>query len=173
MVASPWRYGVRAESRIISSALTPSSVDAQWVTARKDWREAKRRYKMHQKSKTSSAAPVDPAADSAPYEEHMDEMRCILYSHGGAYPSCTSPHDLDVRQGGYYFGSVDQERYSIQRHARKINGRVFAINYRLAPQYPFPCALQDLIAACASLHSPNNNRSDLTYVRLVSDPATA
>ena len=27
--------------------------------------------------------------------------------------------------GGYYFGSVDQERYSIQRHARKINGRVF------------------------------------------------
>ena len=26
--------------------------------------------------------------------------------------------------GGYYFGSVDQERYSIQRFARKINGRV-------------------------------------------------
>lgn len=23
-----------------------------------------------------------------------------------------------------------------------------AINYRLAPQYPFPCALQDLVAAC-------------------------
>ena len=27
--------------------------------------------------------------------------------------------------GGYYFGSVDQERYSIQRFARKMNGRVF------------------------------------------------
>ena len=56
-------------------------------------------------------------------------------------------------------------RYSIQRLARKINGRVFsesastqsrntvlnahtAINYRLAPQYPFPCAIQDLLAAC-------------------------
>lgn len=23
-----------------------------------------------------------------------------------------------------------------------------AINYRLAPQYPFPCALQDALAAC-------------------------
>jgi len=23
-----------------------------------------------------------------------------------------------------------------------------AVNYRLAPQYPFPCALQDLLAAC-------------------------
>lgn len=41
---------------------------------------------MYQKSKTgASEAPVDPAADSAPYEEHMDEMRCILYSHGGTY----------------------------------------------------------------------------------------
>ncbi len=23
-----------------------------------------------------------------------------------------------------------------------------AINYRLAPQYPFPCAIQDIVAAC-------------------------
>lgn len=23
-----------------------------------------------------------------------------------------------------------------------------AVNYRLAPQYPFPCALQDILAAC-------------------------
>ncbi|KAJ7019317.1 hypothetical protein C8F04DRAFT_1236790 [Mycena alexandri] len=113
-------------------------VDAQWITARKDWQEAKKRYKMHQKSKTPGEAPVDPEADSAPYEEYMDELRCILYSHGG----------------GYYFGSVDQERYSIQRHARKINGRVFAINYRLAPQYPFPCALQDLVAAYLYLIRP-------------------
>ena len=25
---------------------------------------------------------------------------------------------------------------------------IIAVNYRLAPQYPFPCALQDLLAAC-------------------------
>ncbi|KAJ7503004.1 hypothetical protein B0H11DRAFT_2170967 [Mycena galericulata] len=118
-------------------------VDAQWVTARKDWQEAKRRYKMQNKAKSASEAPFDPAADSAPYEEHMDQMRCILYSHGG----------------GYYFGSVDQERYSIQRHARKINGRVFAINYRLSPQYPFPCALQDLVAAYLYLIRPPSGAS--------------
>ncbi|KAJ7935116.1 hypothetical protein B0H13DRAFT_1949785 [Mycena leptocephala] len=113
-------------------------VDAQWVTAKKDWQEAKRRYKMNNKSKTPAEAPVDAAADSAPYEAHMDEMRCILYAHGG----------------GYYFGSVDQERSSIQRHATKINGRLFAINYRLSPQYPFPCALQDLVAAYLYLIRP-------------------
>jgi acetyl esterase/lipase len=30
-----------------------------------------------------------------------------------------------------------------------------AVNYRLAPQYPFPCAIQDLLAACEKLVLPN------------------
>ncbi|KAF9071674.1 hypothetical protein BDP27DRAFT_1418782 [Rhodocollybia butyracea] len=109
-------------------------VDAQWITAKKDWQEAKRRYKEREKTR---AEPLDQAED-ATYDEDMDTMRCILYAHGG----------------GYYFGSVDQERYSIQRYARKINGRVLAINYRLAPQYPFPCAIQDLVAAYLYLIRP-------------------
>ena len=56
----------------------------------------------------------------------------------------------------------------LQRYARKIRGRVLgnwndrcigepvlngapavAPNYRLAPQYPFPCAIQDFLASCA------------------------
>lgn len=57
--------------------------------------------------------------------------RCMLYIHGGAY----------------YFGSVDEHRYQMQRHARKLQARVFAPRYRLAPQFPFPCGLQDCLAA--------------------------
>ncbi|KAJ5569458.1 uncharacterized protein N7459_008888 [Penicillium hispanicum] len=57
--------------------------------------------------------------------------RIMLYVHGGAY----------------FFGSVDTHRYMLQRHARKLKGRVFAPDYRLAPQYPFPCALHDCMAA--------------------------
>ncbi|CAI7623445.1 unnamed protein product [Penicillium pancosmium] len=57
--------------------------------------------------------------------------RIMLYVHGGAY----------------FFGSVDTHRYMMQRHARKLNGRVFAPEYRLAPQFPFPCALQDCLAS--------------------------
>ena len=56
--------------------------------------------------------------------------RVILYVHGGAY----------------YFGSVDEHRYQIQRHARKLKARVLAPRYRLAPQFPFPCGLYDCIA---------------------------
>lgn len=36
--------------------------------------------------------------------------RVMLYVHGGAY----------------YFGSVDEHRYQIQRHARKLKARVLA-----------------------------------------------
>ncbi|KAK3705497.1 hypothetical protein LTR37_013314 [Vermiconidia calcicola] len=56
--------------------------------------------------------------------------RVILYVHGGAY----------------YFGSVDEHRYQMQRHARKLKARVLAPRYRLAPQFPFPCGLFDCLA---------------------------
>ena len=58
-------------------------------------------------------------------------QRCMLYVHGGAY----------------FFGSVDEHRYQLQRHARKLQARVLAPRYRLAPQFPFPCGLHDCVAA--------------------------
>ncbi|KAK5187926.1 hypothetical protein LTR16_009173, partial [Cryomyces antarcticus] len=58
-------------------------------------------------------------------------QRVMLYVHGGAY----------------YFGSVDEHRYQMQRHARKLRARVLAPRYRLAPQFPFPCGLHDCLAA--------------------------
>ncbi|KIY46189.1 alpha/beta-hydrolase [Fistulina hepatica ATCC 64428] len=112
-------------------------MDAQWIAAKRDYKEAKRQYKMREEE-LNSATSNNADAQNSVYEKDMDEMRCILYSHGG----------------GYYFGSVDQERYSIQRYARKINGRVLAVNYRLSPQYPFPCAIQDLLAAYLFLIRP-------------------
>ncbi|PIL33424.1 hypothetical protein GSI_04046 [Ganoderma sinense ZZ0214-1] len=118
-------------------------VDAEWIVAKKDYQEAKRRQKVRQMSmSTPSSLPRDgddASQEMLPsYQPEMDEMRCVLYAHGG----------------GYYFGSFDQERYSIQRLARKINGRVFTMNYRLAPQYPFPCAIQDFIASYLYLIQP-------------------
>lgn len=69
--------------------------------------------------------------------------RVMLYVHGGAY----------------FFGSIDEHRYQIQRHARKLKARVFAPEYRLAPQFPFPCGLHDCIAA-------------YLYLLTVQDPTT-
>lgn len=122
------------------------SVDGQWITAKKDWREAKRRHKSQRKQKDSATQPPldsdnPKQSDASVYEQSMDEMRCILYLHGGVYIDVLWNY-YSLGLGGYYFGSVDQERsvdkimgvlhsfdilyrYSIQRLARKINGRVF------------------------------------------------
>ena len=76
---------------LVHSLLTDSylRVDAQWITAKKDWQEAKRRYKMQQKN-----GEYDPAPESEPatYETEMDEMRCIMYLHGGLFDvPCSVP----------------------------------------------------------------------------------
>jgi acetyl esterase/lipase len=74
----------------------------------------------------------------------------------------------------YYWGSINTHRYTIWRHARKMRGRCFAVNYRSmhrrpqpvhsrrrnadvaaeAPQYPFPCAIQDCLAGYLYLIKP-------------------
>lgn len=75
--------------------------------------------------------------------EGRECRRIMLYIHGGAY----------------FFGSVDEHRYQMIRHARKLKARVFAPKYRLAPQFPFPCGLQDCLAAylhLLTLHDPTS-----------------
>ena len=64
------------------------SVHAQWITAMKDWKEAKRRHKMH-REQNSTDLPSPPPTEHVKgkpegvYEKDMDAMRCILYLHGG------------------------------------------------------------------------------------------
>jgi monoterpene epsilon-lactone hydrolase len=53
--------------------------------------------------------------------------RVVLYFHGG----------------GYVIGSVNTHRAMIARIARAAKARALAIDYRLAPEHPFPAAVQD------------------------------
>ncbi|GAA5976479.1 hypothetical protein JCM11641_001316 [Rhodosporidiobolus odoratus] len=64
--------------------------------------------------------------------------KVLLYLHGGAH----------------FFSSLETHRYQIQRHARKLGARAFAPSQRLAPQYPFPCALHDALASYLFLIQP-------------------
>jgi monoterpene epsilon-lactone hydrolase len=57
--------------------------------------------------------------------------RVILYLHGG----------------GYVVGSVKTHRAMISRIARASNARALAIDYRLAPEHPFPAAVEDATTA--------------------------
>ncbi|KAJ3533909.1 hypothetical protein NMY22_g7140 [Coprinellus aureogranulatus] len=49
-----------------------------------------------------------------------------------------------IHGGGYFWGSI----------THKLKGRAFAVNYRKAPQYPWPCPVHDVLAAYLYLIRP-------------------
>lgn len=57
--------------------------------------------------------------------------RVILYLHGG----------------GYVVGSINTHRAMVSRIARASDARALAIDYRLAPEHPFPAAVDDALAS--------------------------
>jgi len=57
--------------------------------------------------------------------------RAVLYVHGG----------------GYVIGSVNTHRDLMGRISRASGARVLGVNYRLAPEHPFPAAVDDSVAA--------------------------
>lgn len=68
-----------------------SRVDAEWMAAKKDWDNAEKRFRAHERQRSSTSdsqrtssleGGVHPDA-SGDYQPEMDEMRCILYAHGG------------------------------------------------------------------------------------------
>jgi acetyl esterase/lipase len=65
--------------------------------------------------------------------------RVILYVHGG----------------GYVMGSIATHRETIARLSKASKARALALDYRLAPEHPFPAAVDDAVAAYRWLLSQN------------------
>ena len=59
------------------------------------------------------------------------ENRVVLYLHGG----------------GYLFGSSRTHRVMLAHMARAAKARVLALDYRLAPEIPFPAPVEDSVSA--------------------------
>lgn len=81
----------------------------------------------------ASALPVDAGGVKAEWitAPGVAPDRVVIYLHGG----------------GYIMGSVDSHRDICERYSREAGARVLALDYRLAPEHPFPAALDDSIAA--------------------------
>jgi acetyl esterase len=61
--------------------------------------------------------------------------------------SAAVPGLLDIHGGGFVMGSIDMEHAAAARFARALGIVVVAVEYRLAPEHPFPAGLEDCYAA--------------------------
>ena len=65
--------------------------------------------------------------------------------------SCPDRHILFLHGGGYVTGAPDLYRHLLWRFAAASAARVAAVQYRLAPEHPFPAAIDDALAAWRGL----------------------
>lgn len=71
--------------------------------------------------------------------------------HRPAGTSSPGPALLWIHGGGYVIGDAAQDDDLCRRFAEKLGATVAAVNYRLAPQHPYPVPLEDCYAALSWL----------------------
>lgn len=89
-------------------------------------------------------------ANGVPAESTMtpsaDADRVIMFLHGGAYIS----------------GSIASHRHVMAELGQQAGARTLALGYRLAPEHPFPAALDDALAGYRFMLSSGLNTARIT-----------
>lgn len=75
-------------------------------------------------------------------KKNSEHAPIIFYLHGG----------------GYILGSASTHRYFLSRLAHLLNTKVIAINYRLAPECPFPASLEDAVRSYIALKKETHDQ---------------
>jgi len=114
----------------VSATLSTWGADATIAQMRKGWDELFGGVKptVGAKAEKVDAGGVRAEWIAAP---KVASDRVVLYLHGG----------------GYVLGSVYSHRDMCERLSRAAEARVLALDYRLAPENPYPAAVEDARAA--------------------------
>jgi len=104
------------------------------------------------------ARPVNSPQEMRPIFEELavapaPDVQCERVSAGGvdaewvcAPGAANDRFVLYLHGGGYVIGSVKTHRDLMARLSRAAKARVLGLNYRLAPEHPFPAAVDDAVA---------------------------
>ncbi|MCT9810843.1 alpha/beta hydrolase [Acidovorax sp. Be4] len=76
-----------------------------------------------------------------------DRSKALVYHHGG----------------GYTFGSALSHRHLVSRLAKAAGVVAYNMDYRLAPEHPYPLAIDDALAAYRYVRSQGFDAADLVF----------
>ena len=106
-------------------------------------------------------APINAAVDTsgvtvtdhfAPGPKGGADVLVRVYTPEGAAPAGGRPALLDIHGGGFVSGSVEMEHGMCVSVARQLGIVAATVEYRLAPEHPFPAGIEDCYAALCWLH---------------------
>ena len=101
----------------------------------------------------------------ADIETRAGSLRVRLYRGLGTHPEAALPCLLFLHGGGWVIGNLDSHDRLCRRLANQAGICVVAVDYRLAPEHPFPAALDDAAAALCWL-STHAERLSIDSARL-------
>ncbi|KAF9055922.1 Alpha/Beta hydrolase protein [Panaeolus papilionaceus] len=120
-------------------------LSGEWVIGRKTWQRRQSEWKAARKSDQTKDGATTPEFGTASPPSQQTKERVVLYIHGGAY----------------YLSSAAAQRIISIPLAKYTDSRVFALDYRLAPETCFPGPLHDAVTAylrlVEDLHIPPEN----------------
>ncbi|MER2107088.1 MAG: alpha/beta hydrolase [Solibacillus sp.] len=96
-------------------------------------------------------SPTPPIAEDMDVADQMiegpdgDALRVRIYKQKGA--TNTLPALLWIHGGGYVMGVPEGDDGLCQRFAKEANCIVVSVDYRLAPEHPYPAPLEDCYSA--------------------------
>lgn len=99
------------------------------------------------------------------------DAQTLAVDAGGVRADCVSTplsegsrHVLFLHGGGYVIGSPALYRHFTWRIASAARARVLAVDYRLAPEHPFPAALEDAVTAYSWLLASGADRQRVVVI---------
>jgi acetyl esterase/lipase len=109
-----------------------------------------RRYGWASGTIQEQRSRLDEASELLSIDSSIDYEPVSINRISGAWITPFNPKHgvtLYLHGGAYALGSVEKHRELLSRFAAATQRKVLAINYRLAPEHPFPAALDDSLAA--------------------------
>ena len=92
------------------------------------------------RSEFSASAP--PVADPDQYDSTVYELNLLLWKPKG---STSQPCIYHVHGGGLVFGRASDDMPRMAKLGSTFNMATASIEYRLAPEHPYPAALEDVV----------------------------
>ena len=95
---------------------------------------------------------VDVSDHHVPGPDGAPDVLVRVYAPDADPPAGGRPALLDIHGGGFVVGSIEMEHGAAAQVARELGALVAVVEYRLAPEHPFPAGVEDCYGALVWLH---------------------